>query len=63
MKKVYGYSYLQFNKDFTLTAGASLESFQRGMLEAKLVNPKLGISWILNPTTTLRAAGFRTLRA
>lgn len=62
MQKAYGYSYFHFNKDFILTAGAGLETFEKGVHEEIQLNPKLGLSWMPNPTTTVRAAAFRTLK-
>lgn len=62
MNKAYGYSYSHYNKDLVLTAGAGLEMFERGEHETTEFNPKLGINWMPNSSTTLRAAAFRTLK-
>jgi tetratricopeptide (TPR) repeat protein len=58
----YAYADLALHRTFTVTAGASLDVTRGGLEDRTLVNPKLGLTWRPVPTTTLRAAAFRTLK-
>lgn len=65
----YLYSNINFPKRVTLTIGASADFFERDEkgsdnmdIDEDQFNPKFGITWNPIPTTTLRAAAFRTLR-
>ncbi len=60
----YVYSYLNFLRNVTFTAGASID-FLRGesaVEEKDQFNPKFGITWSPFSATTLRAAVFRVLK-
>ena len=60
----YFYTQLNLSNNLNLMLGASFDTYQdnnRGIDERQL-NPKLGMLWNPTPTTTLRAAAFRTLR-
>jgi outer membrane receptor protein involved in Fe transport len=62
---VYIYSYINALRNVTLTAGASGDFFKTLDNAAKSrnqFNPKFGITWNPVPDTTLRPAGFRTLK-
>jgi tetratricopeptide (TPR) repeat protein len=61
----YLYSYLKPYKPMILTAGFSVDSFQPADSRAtssSQVNPKFGLLWNPIPSTTIRAAAFRTLK-
>lgn len=58
----YVYASIDLNPTMTLDLGASYDDYSYLGYERKLVNPKLGLKWQLGPSTTLRAAGFRTLK-
>jgi tetratricopeptide (TPR) repeat protein len=57
---LYLYSQINIPKDVTWTLGASAQRF-KGILDKDRFNPKVGITWNLFPSTTLRAAAFRVL--
>jgi outer membrane receptor protein involved in Fe transport len=66
---LYVYSYINFPRQVIFTIGASADFFERDRKESDNLdmdedqfNPKFGITWNPIPTTTLRAAAFRTLR-
>ena len=59
---VYLYSYLDLIAGLTLTAGVSADFLQGAVVDRDQVNPKGGLIWNPWPSTTLRAAAFRTLR-
>lgn len=64
-KNAYVYSNLRAVPNVTLTLGASWDSFDTEDASSESqdqVNPKLGITWQVQPGTTLRAAGFRALK-
>jgi tetratricopeptide (TPR) repeat protein len=42
--------------------GLSVDAFDRGVIDRTQVNPKIGVTWIPEPATTIRIAAFRTLR-
>jgi tetratricopeptide (TPR) repeat protein len=59
----YLYSYNQIGPQLNLTVGVDAD-FLRGAREGQdrdQFNPKLGLLWVPFPTTTIRAATFRTL--
>jgi tetratricopeptide (TPR) repeat protein len=61
---VYAYAQIDLSKNFSLTVGASAD-FLDGATDDQdrdKFNPKLGLIWNPVPTTTLRAAAFRTLQ-
>jgi tetratricopeptide (TPR) repeat protein len=61
----YVYSNIQALPDVMLTLGASFDSFDTNDAASESqdqTNPKLGITWQVQPGTTLRAAGFRVLK-
>jgi TonB dependent receptor len=53
---------LKYPEKVTWTFGASLDKFDGLETNRDQLNPKFGITWDLTHTTTLRAAGFRTLK-
>ena len=60
----YVYTLTNYPSRVTWTLGVSFESYREdpsGNFDRDQVNPKLGVMWMLTPTTTLRAAAFRTL--
>jgi tetratricopeptide (TPR) repeat protein len=63
---VYLYSYINFLKDVTFTLGASGDFFNTNNPIASVstdqFNPKVGITWNILPSTTLRAAAFRAFK-
>ena len=64
-KNAYVYSNIRAVPGAMFTLGASWDSFDTkdpNSLAQDQVNPKLGVSWQVQPGTTLRAAGFRALR-
>jgi len=59
----YTYSYLDLPWHIGLTLGLSYDELSdESNIKRSQVNPKLGLLWQLTPQTTLRAAGFRTLK-
>jgi hypothetical protein len=65
MASAYVYSYINPVDRLTIIAGVSADSIDGESPEVDEedeVNPKLGISWQIGKGTTLRAAGFKTLR-
>jgi tetratricopeptide (TPR) repeat protein len=58
----YVYSQSNYPEKVTWTLGASLDHFEGFETNRDQFNPKLGVIWALTPATTLRAAGFRTLK-
>jgi hypothetical protein len=61
---LYGYSYWNAVKNLTVTAGLSLDLVDgkaRDFKDTSQFNPKVGIVWNPVPSTTVRAAAFRTL--
>jgi tetratricopeptide (TPR) repeat protein len=64
-ENAYLYSNIKALPSVTLTLGASWDSFDTEDPASKSqdqVNPKLGVTWQVQPGTTLRAAGFRVLK-
>ena len=57
----YIYSYILVPENVTWTLGASMDFFD-GKVKEELFNPKIGVTWNLTPTTTFRAAAFRTFK-
>jgi tetratricopeptide (TPR) repeat protein len=65
MTNAYLYSYINPVDQLTIVAGVSgdfIDGESPEIDEEDEVNPKLGISWQIGKGTTLRAAGFKTLR-
>lgn len=61
----YVYSYIHLPQDVTAIIGASGDSVKAEdpkIGDKTLFNPKIGVIWNPVPTTTLRAAAFRTLK-
>ncbi len=61
---VYVYSYINLLKDVTFTLGASGDFFNTTGLQIATdqFNPKVGITWNILPSTTLRAAAFKAFK-
>jgi tetratricopeptide (TPR) repeat protein len=60
---LYVYTYWNVPKPVTWTLGASADFFNDTLQEVdrEQVNPKIGLTWNLTPSTTFRAAAFRML--
>ncbi|NOR05083.1 MAG: tetratricopeptide repeat protein [Deltaproteobacteria bacterium] len=58
----YVYSQINYPKNLTWTLGGSADFFKGAISNSDQFNPKAGLTWNIFPGTTLRAAGFRTLR-
>ena len=58
---VYSYVTLNPTATLTLTAGASVDTFEIGGAEDDAISPKLGLVWRPTALTTVRAAAFETL--
>lgn len=62
----YLYSNINYPKNITWTIGASADFFKSalfgGDVDKNQLNPKFGLTWNPFPSTTLRAALFRTLK-
>jgi outer membrane receptor protein involved in Fe transport len=59
---VYIYSQVHFPQNVTWTIGASTDFFRGSTVDRDQFNPKVGVTWNPLPSTTLRAAAFRTLK-
>ncbi len=61
---VYAYANITLPADLSFTLGVSADRFEDegGIGERDQVSPKLGVTWRLGSGTTLRAAGFQTLK-
>jgi outer membrane receptor protein involved in Fe transport len=59
---IYLYSYINFPKNVTITAGASGDFLEGGDKDREQFNPKFGITWEPFSGTTLRGGVFRTLK-
>ena len=61
-KRSNAYTYATFTglQQFIWTIGGSLDHYQEGNISFRQFNPKLGISWDVTSTTTVRLAAFRT---
>lgn len=58
----YLYSHINYPENVILTLGSSYDH-QRGELrDVDRVNPKFGLTWSILPSTTLRAAVFKTVK-
>lgn len=57
------YSYLKYHltKALSTTIGFSFDFFEKDNLKVTPLNPKLGIEWRPNKSTTIRLAGFRSM--
>jgi Tfp pilus assembly protein PilF len=60
---LYVYTCSNFPKPVTWTLGASADFFSNTLqdVDRDQVNPKIGVTWDLSPSTTVRAAAFRVL--
>jgi len=61
----YLYSLINLPAKLTLSIGGSFDRFRSGQpkpLDLDQFNPKLGLTWSLTSSTTLRLAGFRSLK-
>jgi tetratricopeptide (TPR) repeat protein len=58
---LYVYSNITYPKTLTVTIGASGDILRGALVDRTQVNPKFGITWNPIPSTTFRAAAFRTL--
>ncbi|MBS1212015.1 MAG: tetratricopeptide repeat domain protein, partial [Proteobacteria bacterium] len=59
----YSYGYLHVPYDITLTLGLSFDEFEDESLgRHSQINPKLGVLWQATKDTTVRLAGFRTMK-
>jgi len=61
---LYFYSYISWPAKVTWTLGLSADLLDDEIqdIERELLNPKLGVTWNPWESTTIRAAGFRTLK-
>jgi tetratricopeptide (TPR) repeat protein len=59
---LYTYAYFNHPKQFSWIIGGSGDLLEGAILNKDQFNPKFGIIWNPYPSTTLRAAGFRTLQ-
>jgi tetratricopeptide (TPR) repeat protein/outer membrane receptor protein involved in Fe transport len=59
---LYLYSLIHYPKNLTFTVGGSADFFRGDFIDCNQFNPKLGLTWNPLPSTTLRAALFRTLK-
>ncbi|MGE5239829.1 MAG: tetratricopeptide repeat protein [Chloroflexota bacterium] len=58
---LYVYSQINYPDTVIFTLGASGDFLNGGLIDRDQFNPKIGVTWSPLPTTTLRAAVFRTL--
>jgi len=58
---LYVYSNITYPRTLTLTIGASGDILRGALVDRTQVNPKFGLNWNPIPSTTFRAAAFRTL--
>jgi tetratricopeptide (TPR) repeat protein len=59
---LYLYSQINYPENITWTLGASGDFFDGALEDRDQFNPKFGLTWNPSPSTTLRAAAFRTLK-
>ena len=57
----HAYSYTNFPRSMTWTLGASADFYKSLDTDREQVNPKIGLTWEIIPSTTVRAAAFRVL--
>jgi hypothetical protein len=57
---LYLYSQINYIKNLSLTAGASADFFDGGIIDRDQLNPKLGLLWDVSDKMTVRTAVFRT---
>ena len=55
----YVYADVIASARLTVTGGLSRDDFNDGVVDRTQVNPKLGVTWVVDPATTVRAAAFR----
>jgi tetratricopeptide (TPR) repeat protein len=63
-RNAYLYSWIDLTDTLTLNLGLSYDEYESGLYEGykrDRYNPKFGLTWDISPTTTLRAAAYRTL--
>ena len=58
----YAYSTVNITDDMAWTVGLSVDSFSSPIVQKNKINPKIGLNWHIVPSTTLRAAWFRTIK-
>ncbi|SPQ01909.1 TPR repeat protein [Candidatus Sulfobium mesophilum] len=59
---LYLYSQINYLANAVLTVGGSADFFKGDLVDKSQFNPKLGLTWNPLPSTTIRAALFRTLK-
>jgi len=59
---VYDYLQIRYPDSVTWTLGLSADFLEKGLVDREQLNPKLGVIWTPFPGTTVRAAGFRTVK-
>ena len=62
LENAYIYGLFEQSERLTWTLGLSAGSYKQESFKRDQVNPKLGLTWELNPATVLRFAAFRTLK-
>ena len=58
----YVYSNIKIFNNLIGSLGISVDSFESSIIDRESFNPKAGLIWEVMPSTTLRAAAFRTLK-
>ena len=58
----YIYTSIEPWRNLTATFGLSFATFQTPAFQRKQLNPKIGISWQITPSTLIRAAAFQTIK-
>ncbi|MGH8478987.1 MAG: TonB-dependent receptor domain-containing protein, partial [Gammaproteobacteria bacterium] len=58
----YTYTDIEISPALTWIMGLSLDAFDSPIIKRARVNPKFGAIWRVSPLTTLRAAGFKTVK-
>ncbi len=58
----YIYTSVKPWKNFITTFALSIDAYQSPEFQRKQLNPKVGISWQLTPSTLIRAAAFQTVK-
>ncbi len=59
---LYTYAYINLLSNATITLGGSENSYNGLPKDKDQFNPKFGLTWDMNPSTTLRIAGIRVLK-
>ena len=60
-ENLYVYALIDQSDQLTWTLGVSADYYEEEAFDSDQWNPKFGLTWRVNPDTTLRAAAFRTL--